>query len=1006
MVQAPMLSAPLKQTNEIDWVGPLKNYIRTTYGDDPDKYSEECATLNRLRQDMRGAGADSASGRDLLYRYYGQLELLDLRFPIDENHIKISFTWFDAFTHKPTSQYSLAFEKASVIFNISAVLACHAAAQNRADDTGLKTAYHSFQASAGMFTYINENFLHAPSQDLNRDTVKTLTNINLAQGQETFLEKQVRDGKKPALLAKLSSQAHYLYSQAKEGLDAETAKPIFEPSWLKFIQIKALHFNSLAEFYQATAETEANLHGSATARLQVADKTAKQALVLAKAFPASPPSTSGLGSDTSTSLQAIAKRHAEMVQERLAESAKDNDFIYHQTVPAEASLQPVTKMPAAKAIPVSELYQGQDIQRIIGPDIFQKIVPLSVTESASMYDEEKAKLIRSEAEKVEQANGEMAASLDYLKLPSSLNVLKGGMDQEMGTDPEFDRWCRELANHAPLGNAFDQLQKDKAGVLDTLNKSSKQLDMEESVCEKMRSKYGSDWTQQPSPRLTSTLRSDIKTYRDTVDEAASSDNQLLSAAQQYEADFEAMRSAGDRGETDVLYLDAMRKAGSRTTQKAQDEGNLLDADYSESGPSVADQIAKVEDLLKKLNLVKRERIQVLKDLKEKVHTDDISNMLILNKKVLANHENQLFQAELEKFRSHQNRLISTVHKQSSLLKELTKTYGDLLQDKRVRSDQQKYDSIQKTKSTVLHKYKKVFNAHQDLIQGLLRAQSFYSEMKESVDSMQKNVETFVSNRRAEGAQLLSQIEQTKSNAAGSHAAAEHKRMQELMERLSMDPKATSPSNTHAPALPQKSPPPRSPSLPTQNADPRFTIPPRESPNSSPVDNHPFSQGAAAPISSGYNPMAYPERTITSPISPPVAQPHQPFHFPPAIQQPNLNAFFPQPSHQQPQQPYPQPQPQWQQQAHQQPPQAFSPVQPYNIPQNYIPPPPPPGPPGGGSTTQYPPNTGQPRPSGPGGYAQYQRPTPQSQQQGAHQPGIGAAAPASGADPWAGLSAWK
>lgn len=94
MVQVPMLSCPLKQTSEIDWIGPLKSYIRFTYGDDPDKYSEECATLNRLRQDMRGAGADSASGRDLLYRYYGQLELLDLRFPIDENHIKISFTWY------------------------------------------------------------------------------------------------------------------------------------------------------------------------------------------------------------------------------------------------------------------------------------------------------------------------------------------------------------------------------------------------------------------------------------------------------------------------------------------------------------------------------------------------------------------------------------------------------------------------------------------------------------------------------------------------------------------------------------------------------------------------------------------------------------------------------------------------------------------------------------------------------------------------------------------------
>jgi len=36
------------------------------------------------------------------------------------------------------------------------------------------------------------------------------------------------------------------------------------------------------------------------------------------------------------------------------------------------------------------------------------------------------------------------------------------------------------------------------------------------------------------------------------------------------------------------------------------------------GPSIVDRIAKVEDILKRLNLIKSERIQVLKDLKEKV----------------------------------------------------------------------------------------------------------------------------------------------------------------------------------------------------------------------------------------------------------------------------------------------------------------------------------------------------------------------------------------------------
>lgn len=918
-----------------------------------------------------------------------------------------------------------------------------------------------------MFTYINENFLHAPSQDLNRDTVRTMINITLAQAQESFLEKQIRDGKKAGLLAKLAAQAHYLYGQAKEGLEAEVSKIVFDPSWSKFIQIKTLHFDSVAQYFQALTEDEGNLQGSAIARLAIAEKASKQAVQLSKVFPATPSTSSNLGSETASGLQTLTKRQLETLQEKQTALIKDNDFIYHQTVPAEGSIQPVTKMPAAKAIPVSELYQGQDIQRIIGPDIFQKIVPMSVTEQASMYDEEKAKLIRSEAEKVEQANGEMAASLDYLKLPNSLNVLKGGLDSEMSTDPEFERWCREMSQHGSFTGIFEQLQRDKTAILDSLAKGSKQLDMEESVCEKMRSKYGGEWTQQPSSRLTSTLRSDIKTYRDTVDEAAGSDTQLSNTARQHAADFEEMRSAGERGEADVLYQQALIKSGSRSDRPTQSSENLLDEDYGEGGPSVAEQINKVEELLRKLNLVKRERTQVLKDLKEKVHTDDISNILILNKKSIANQENQLFQAELEKFRSHQNRLISTVHKQSSLLKELTKTYSDLLQDKRVRSDQQRYEGIQKARSNVLHKYRRAHTAHEDLTQGLMRAQGFYSEMKESVDSLDKNVETFVSNRRAEGAQLLSQIEQKKAGDAGGQAAAEQKRMQELMQRLSMDP-GSSPTSQRPPAVPSqptsvnaaRSPPPQQSHYTTTNPDPRFTIPPREEPvpvftngypsyaqpqNQSPIDRptsqqqqHLYSQGAAAPLSSNYNPMAYPERNITSPIHPQQPQhPFSPITSPPPPSQQHQSSFFPtqhtqsQPSQSPPphqpspyqhlnftsptsqypphQQSFHQPQPYQQPQYQQQP-------YPYSLPQSYVPPPPPPGPPGGGSQTQYPqgPPSQQAWASGPGGYAGYQQRGPGSAQgthgqqgpQGHQQQQQQQQQQGGGGDPWAGLNAWK
>lgn len=124
---------------------------------------------------------------------------------------------FDAFTHKPTSQYSLAYEKASIIFNISAVLSCHAAHQNRFDDTGLKTAYHSFQASAGMFTYINENFLHAPSTDLSRDTVQTLISIMLAQGQEVFLENRSLIRRRPDYFQNLPAKLRTCMHRPRKG---------------------------------------------------------------------------------------------------------------------------------------------------------------------------------------------------------------------------------------------------------------------------------------------------------------------------------------------------------------------------------------------------------------------------------------------------------------------------------------------------------------------------------------------------------------------------------------------------------------------------------------------------------------------------------------------------------------------------------------------------------------------------------------------------------------------
>lgn len=203
-------------------------------------------------------------------------------------------------------------------------------------------------------------------------------------------------------------------------------------------------------------------------------------------------------------------------------------------------------------------------------------------------------------------------------------MLKGGFDQDILPDEDFRTWCVDVSDQEDPSSIFETLRSEKEKIVSILDRSAKQLDMEESVCEKMRSKYENEWTQQPSSRLTSTLRSDIRNYREALEEAARSDGQLAAKLRQNEQEFQEMRTAAQHGEIDALFQTAVNKVrgkSSHITSPAGGEPNLLDDDFDDGGPSVVDQIGKVEDILKKLNLIKRERNQVLKDLKEKVSLD-------------------------------------------------------------------------------------------------------------------------------------------------------------------------------------------------------------------------------------------------------------------------------------------------------------------------------------------------------------------------------------------------
>jgi len=124
------------------------------------------------------------------------------------------------------------------VYNLAATCSSIAALQNRFEAEGLRIAFNYFQASAGLFSFINENFLHAPSVDMSRDSIKTLTELALAQAQECFLEKvTVVEKKKGNLASKLCAQLAFMYLNVLDGLCLESISEQFEKTWVELVRV-------------------------------------------------------------------------------------------------------------------------------------------------------------------------------------------------------------------------------------------------------------------------------------------------------------------------------------------------------------------------------------------------------------------------------------------------------------------------------------------------------------------------------------------------------------------------------------------------------------------------------------------------------------------------------------------------------------------------------------------------------------------------------------------------
>ncbi|POW01983.1 hypothetical protein PSHT_12257 [Puccinia striiformis] len=727
-VLAPLLWVPLKTTSDVSYAPSIRQTIIQTYQESADSYKDEISALDRCRQDaLRGSAGSDITGRDLLYKYFGQLELLELRFP----EVRVPFPWKDAFTGKEISQLSLAYEKASVIFNIAATLSSLAAQQNRTSTEGIRRAFHNFRCAAGMFTYINDNFLHAPSTDLSREVVKVLVQLMIAQATEVFVERMTEEKeKKPfGLRARVSTQAAFLYGSVIEDVKELVNKGIFERSWTWLVQCKHKYFVSLAQYQRSLADSASSKHGDALARLQIAETAAKEASRYATSFSTSYTTASSAGSatlpsDAATSLLELTKTHLALCNEAKVSEQRDNDLIYHEALPSEAALPPIEKSSVGEPIAIQEVYGAPEVQKVVGQDIFVRLVPLSVHQSSSLYSEEKAKLIRTEGERCETADTELITALEFVGLPTSLDkfsdLVNNGSSRlcEMTEPPmqviEWAEAVQQAKEVKPIERMWEELTSLRNKALQDLDSVEQKLDTDARDCEQMRVQYDHLWEQQPSSNYTKAWRHSLKSHRESL---------------------EAARNLLD----------------------------VLDTNDEESEMSqMKNMVTAIQENISRLQAIKKERHGVLQDLKERIQADDISQLLILNRKaqILSLH---CLPLSLKSFR----------RTQATAIQELTAHYKALIESRRGKEVQERWTSASKRKTQATGRLEAAYQSHEEVRSSLLKGIHFYREIQTAVAEIQRQVESFINNRVAERMRMVADAEAKRGHSRGGTQNLEH-----------------------------------------------------------------------------------------------------------------------------------------------------------------------------------------------------------------------------------------
>ncbi|USP76568.1 pH-response regulator protein palA/RIM20 [Curvularia clavata] len=736
-----ILFLPFRRSHSVNLSDAIKQYISSKYDQHPDMFTKDIETIERLRSVAIHAQEAHPSNIPKLQQYAAQLIWLSGKFPID---IGVEFPWYPALgynTSRPASRNNLRFELANIMFNLAAMYSQLAMSSNRSTPDGLKAAANNFCLGAGVLSHLRNNVLPElrtePPEDMDLMTLESLEKLLLAQAQECFWQKAVKDGLKDATIAKLAARVSDLYNEAG---DAGIQSDAISSEWIHHMTAKHHHFAAAAQYRAACDSLEKRKYGEEVARLRdsltCVNEALKEQRYINKAVLAD--------------LNGLKNR----ITEDLKRAEKDNDMIYLLPVPPKAELKILDRANMVVARVPKEIAESNSMlgeHGELGPALFSKLVPYSVHLAASIYVDRRDRLVNGQiVEQLEALTDKIHEVLRSLNLPGSLQAL----EKPLGLPPGLVAHADEIRQQDGINRLLRSMEDTKKVMYTDQAIYQEGVDIlrsEAAEDEAARRKFGTEqWTRPPAAQAAPKLYAQIDEIDGYFKAATNSDNIVKTKLQENEHFIKLLSGPDHELEN---YVPSGRRPA--ITGDVEREAGKLRGSFNE---------------VSRLESRRRRKIEALRT---KAKQDDINPELLREaarlereypmQTIEAVQFENLFDKRLQMYDADLDMVQEEEREQVEAIKRLQDANAAFLIARRG-------DQSTKKREQALQNLENAYFKYKEIISNLDVGRKFYNDLAKIVNRFRDDARTFAYNRKSEASHLESDLT-TRMSSLGLQQAA-------------------------------------------------------------------------------------------------------------------------------------------------------------------------------------------------------------------------------------------